>query len=149
MKALTLRQPWATLVAIGAKKIETRSWKTNYRGPLAIHASKRFPKSAREHSYQTAGLSPWHILNVLTEAGYDPHLLPTGVVVATCILARVVCIEGGFRLPKEPELSFGDYTQGRWAWFLRDVSRLPEPVPATGHLGLWKWLIEEEQEEGE
>ena len=40
MKALTLYQPWATLVAIGAKKIETRSWSTPYRGPLAIHAGK-------------------------------------------------------------------------------------------------------------
>lgn len=40
MKAVTLTQPWATLVAIGAKQIETRSWPTNYRGPLAIHAGK-------------------------------------------------------------------------------------------------------------
>ena len=40
MKALTLTQPWATLVAMGAKRIETRSWTTNYRGPLAIHAGK-------------------------------------------------------------------------------------------------------------
>lgn len=40
MKALTLWQPWATLIAIGAKTIETRSWSTNHRGPLAIHAAK-------------------------------------------------------------------------------------------------------------
>lgn len=40
MKAITLTQPWATLVAIGAKRIETRSWATRYRGPLAIHAAK-------------------------------------------------------------------------------------------------------------
>ena len=40
MKVLTLTQPWATLVAIGAKHIETRSWATSYRGPLAIHAGK-------------------------------------------------------------------------------------------------------------
>jgi hypothetical protein len=44
MKALTLTQPWATLVAIGAKTIETRSWPTSYRGPLAIHAAKGYPK---------------------------------------------------------------------------------------------------------
>lgn len=43
MKALSLTQPWATLVAIGAKKIETRSWSTSYRGPVAIHASKGYP----------------------------------------------------------------------------------------------------------
>jgi hypothetical protein len=41
VKALTLWQPWASLVALGVKSIETRSWSTSYRGPLAIHASKR------------------------------------------------------------------------------------------------------------
>ena len=46
-RCLSLIQPWATLVAIGAKKVETRSWKTPYRGWLAIHASKAFPKDAQ------------------------------------------------------------------------------------------------------
>lgn len=40
MKAITLHQPWATLVSLGVKTIETRSWTTRYRGPLAIHAAK-------------------------------------------------------------------------------------------------------------
>jgi len=41
MKALSLRQPWASLIADGRKTIETRTWRTRYRGPLAIHASAR------------------------------------------------------------------------------------------------------------
>ncbi len=41
MKALSLRQPWASLIADGHKTIETRTWRTHYRGPLAIHASTR------------------------------------------------------------------------------------------------------------
>ena len=41
MKALSLRQPWASLIANGRKTIETRTWRTHYRGPLAIHASAR------------------------------------------------------------------------------------------------------------
>ena len=41
MKALSLRQPWASLIANGHKTIETRTWRTRYRGPLAIHASMR------------------------------------------------------------------------------------------------------------
>lgn len=41
MKALSLRQPWASLIADGRKTIETRTWRTRYRGPLAIHASLR------------------------------------------------------------------------------------------------------------
>ncbi len=44
MKAITLHQPWATLVAVGAKRIETRSWATSYRGPLAIHAARTTPQ---------------------------------------------------------------------------------------------------------
>jgi activating signal cointegrator 1 len=47
MKALSLTQPWATLVAIGAKCIETRTWHTFYTGTVAIHASKGFPRDAR------------------------------------------------------------------------------------------------------
>lgn len=52
IKALTLYQPWATLVAIGAKRIETRSWWTAYRGLLAIHASKTFGATNRALCHQ-------------------------------------------------------------------------------------------------
>lgn len=141
MRALTLRQPWATLVAIGAKQIETRSWSTSYRGPLAIHAAKQFFKSDLRHCYQR------HILNALIEAGYDPHLaifrLPTGVVIATCTLIAMVRITNT-NAPGEPELSFGNYTPGHWAWFLHGIKRLPE-IPARGALSLWNWEIKEEE----
>ena len=43
MKALTIMQPWASLIACGAKTIETRSWPTKYRGPIAIHAGMKDP----------------------------------------------------------------------------------------------------------
>jgi hypothetical protein len=48
MKALSLWQPWATLIALKKKQIETRSWRTTYRGPLAIHAAKSYPQEARD-----------------------------------------------------------------------------------------------------
>ena len=54
MKALSITQPWATLIAIGAKTIETRSWSTLYRGDLAIHAAKGFPRYARETLFEEA-----------------------------------------------------------------------------------------------
>lgn len=47
MKGLSLWQPWATLVGVGLKRVETRSWATSYRGPLAIHAAKRRPEIGR------------------------------------------------------------------------------------------------------
>ena len=45
MKAITIWQPWASLIACGAKKYETRSWPTKYRGPIAIHAAAKDPRT--------------------------------------------------------------------------------------------------------
>lgn len=146
MKALTLTQPWATLVAIGAKKIETRGWKTDYRGPLAIHAAKGWTE---EVVRMTMRGEPFH--SVLTAAGYPLFsLLPRGVVVATCRLEGCKIIErnakgwgimGDQAWPlDDQERAFGDYTPGRYAWLLADVQPLATPVPARGSLGLWDWV---------
>jgi hypothetical protein len=146
MKALTLTQPWATLVAIGAKRIETRSWGTSYRGPLAIHAAKGFPKWAQETCLEDQF---WKALNGKRPMvlAYKPKL-PCGVVLATCRLidcrSTVYKVPNGVavfekypKLETDQELEFGDYAPGRWAWVLEDVKPLPEPIPAKGSLGLW------------
>ena len=157
MKAITLIQPWATLVAIGEKKIETRSWTTDYRGPLAIHAAKGMPAAARD----AASSEP--IYSVLRKAQYTTRIelkthklfyeeqrwLPSGMIVATCELVKCIPIDsipgtwtyrewGSIRIPPdEPELSFGDYRPGRYAWIFRDVQMLEIPISAKGALGLW------------
>ncbi len=152
LKALTLTQPWATLVAIGAKRIETRSWRPTYRGPLAIHAAKRFPGEARALCRN----NPFHA--ALHSAGYASETysgdLPLGFVIATCNLvecvpaAYVAGSMAGYQKPiftlhpeldTEEERAFGDYSTGRFAWILEDVQPLPEPIPAKGKLGLWEW----------
>jgi hypothetical protein len=148
MKALSLLQPWASLVTIGAKKIETRSWQTKYRGPLAIHAAKNFPREARQLCLEEP------FLTALTSAGLQgTNELPCGAVVATCNL--VDCLEIGaeymskwgseieYPLPTGNELTFGDYTPGRFAWILRDIKQLSEPIPARGQQGLWNWEVPE------
>jgi hypothetical protein len=150
MKGLTLTQPWATLVAIGAKRIETRSWPTRYRGLLAIHAGAGLGPAG--------GLSGLHELAqrdmvraALAAAGYESApALPRGAIVATALL--IDCqptsgadgsfdgVSGGirYRWPLSAhELAFGDYRPGRFGWLLLDVQRLPEPVPCRGGLGLW------------
>lgn len=147
MKAITLTQPWATLVAIGAKRIETRSWGTNYRGLLAIHAAKRFPRNAKdlcfEREFSNALLGaklPWGMIHTLD----DFHL---GYVLAVCKLTLVTEItghetlwgEGDQKWPVKSERPFGDYTPGRFAWLLYDIQPLPDPIPARGALGLWEW----------
>lgn len=135
MKALTLTQPWATLVAIGAKQYETRSWRTAYRGPLAIHASKDFPVWARVIS----GEEP-PFRKALREAGIPGwQSLPLGAIIATCELEHCVKITRDFEFPTGHEKSFGDFTLGRFAWGLSNVKLLRIPIPAKGALGLWEW----------
>jgi activating signal cointegrator 1 len=132
MKALTLTQPWATLVAIGAKRSETRSWQTPYRGPLAIHAALRMGREPMRLLFQ----EPFR--QVLAAAGYRPSAqMPLGVIVATCTL--VTCCRPEILTLTDQERAFGDYSFGRWAWILDDITPLVTPVAAKGMLGLWEW----------
>jgi hypothetical protein len=147
MKALTLTQPWATLVAIGAKTIETRSWFTNYRGPLAIHAAAGYGPGGRHGFNLLVCSEPFRSALWKYWSDRPRHLdtlfatLPMGVVLATCELVAVAKIASlGYSCdPGEPEKSFGDYTPGRYAWYLYNVQALPKPIPAKGKLGLWEW----------
>lgn len=145
MKALTLTQPWATLVAIGAKRVETRSWRTEFRGQIAIHAAKGFPDDAR----YTVTVEPFQ--SVLRAAmGRDivtgAHL-PTACIIALADLVEVRRFDEASRdrvrsrsargdLPQY-EADFGDYGLGRFGFVLENVVKLARPVPARGMLNLW------------
>lgn len=140
MRALTLTQPWATLVALGVKRVETRSWRTAYRGPIAIHAGRTMPC----RSGQRLEVGDWVVERyreglLLRGPAGEMHRLPQGVVVATARLEHVRAVDelGGW--PPEPERSFGNYGPGRYAWLLGDVAPLREPLAAKGALGLWTW----------
>lgn len=151
MKALSLTQPWATLVALGAKKIETRSWSHPYRGWLAIHAAKGLdPVGGAEGLILQCQQEPFH--SVLREHFGTPftpaQVLPLGAIVAVASLYHVGKIarnrEGAVYIdPKdwtvssEQELAFGDYTPGRYGWVLTNVHQLKEPIPCRGALGVW------------
>ena len=141
MNAITLYQPWATLVAIGAKKIETRSFSTNYRGPLAIHASMEKKYIDMRSKYYICDEEPFY--SVLMELAVpDPlsllRLMPRGAVIATCELQGCFKIEEGLLLKRQERL-FGDYTPGRFRWMLENVKQLKHPISAKGALGLWEW----------
>ena len=144
-----MTQPWASLVAIGENRIETRSWGTRYRGPLAIHAAKAFPADARELCRRR----PYRA--VLARHGYTSAAdLPLGSVIAVAELANVVAFdrdslrktrEASRRgLLPEHEADFGDFSPGRFGFVLHDVRRLAVPVPARGMLGLWTVPVEVE-----
>lgn len=161
MKALTLTQPWATLVAIGAKQIETRSWATNYRGPLAIHAAAGYGKGGMRSHKELCGTEPFcSVLNAACERHYAPWsglreivehpFMPTGAIVATCelVCCKTITLSAWYGWHgvagrdwemTEQEKAFGDYTPGRYAWLLANVKALPEPIPCKGALGLWNY----------
>lgn len=166
MKALTLHQPWASLVSIGVKFLETRSWATKYRGRLLIHAGltedwRATCTPAIAHALQAAGST-----------------MPEGAVVASCVLTDCVQIggwdefigdehftehdgelthavptdEGWALLDSTDQLPFGDFTPGRYAWLLDDVKPTTERCPRcwgsgwihrpleTGGEGEHRWL---------
>lgn len=128
MRALTLTQPWASLVAVGAKTIETRSWSTRYRGPLAIHAALNFPQWAVNFAYD-----PEIIALVGQAVG-----LPRGYILATCHLSNCLKTED-LRARFGPLLRFGDFSPGRFGFIFTHIQPLAIPIPARGRLGLWEW----------
>lgn len=95
MKALTIHQPYASLIALGRKRIETRSFRTHYRGPLAIHAAARTPRQLPRRTHygdftvenDGAGL-------LLRGPIAWPYRLPVGCIVATAELVDCVEIRG-------------------------------------------------------
>jgi activating signal cointegrator 1 len=148
IRALSLYQPWAQAISLGLKRYETRSWVTRYRGPLLIHASKRW--TAEQARFQAYAV---HRLRAMI--GFDERELafeenpPLGCIVAIVDLVEcrstsqgslLLRPDGKLSLPglTELELLFGDFGPGRYAWQLENVIRLPEPVPCKGARGLWE-----------
>ncbi len=130
-KALTLTQPWATLVVLGEKAWETRSWRTKYRGPIAIHAARNYPRSAQR-------LSETDAYYVTTLGKYPITWLPLGAIIGTVELVEIERVEAvvGVVIGRKEE-AFGDYSPGRWAWQLANPMIFDEPMPWRGALGLW------------
>jgi len=133
MMALTLYQPWASLVVMAEKKIETRSWYTQYRGVLAIHAGRTAP---------VFDLRPF--MPVLKRAGLTVDELPLGMIIGFCDLVDVRPVED---LPKsmmtrdlltKQERAFGNYSAGRYGWILENARQI-KPIAARGMQRLWDW----------
>jgi hypothetical protein len=155
MKALTIWQPYASLLACGAKRFETRSWPTQYRGSIALHAAKK--------TFDTNLYINRELRSMAEDLGlpdiYSFDTLPLGAIIATAELVDCHKIHARFGdghpeimlMPQEEpgnpynvaitgnELLFGDYAPGRYAWELTNVKPLPEPIPARGKQGIWNW----------
>ena len=141
MKAITLHQPWASLIAQGLKHYETRSWGTLYRGKIAIHAGK---VNHCKSPFQTIslfgeeGLSPQEYQSVepVILEGYN---LPTGCIIAIadmtdCILMteKVICSMS------QLEQKVGNWYPDRYAFKLENI-KVVDPIPCKGAQGLWNY----------
>lgn len=164
MKAITVWQPWASLLACGAKQYETRSWPTKYRGPIAIHAAKRLFNT---DSYFDRELYSFADALGLSDI-YSFNSLPYGAIIATgelvncwyivthpgtnvdmakhiTIGAESMSIDkhapdfADYFVPTEQEIIFGDWTPARYAWEVANVKILDRPIPIKGKQGLWNW----------
>lgn len=146
LPVITLHQPWASLIACGAKKYETRSWRINHRGDLAIHAAKRKMTQYERSLWEKYG------------DGSEP---PLGAIVA------VAQLEGCPRMrtnlwgkaktliaideQSSQELALGQWTVNRYAWRLENVRKLQNPLYCLGKRGIWylsqiEQILEEEVE---
>lgn len=132
MRAISLWQPWASLVATGRKEFETRHWSTNYRGYLAIHATKRWTKEEIR------------ILDM-----YRKHFpYPLDIIPPNPPLSAVLCVVNLVDvLPTDEvrpyittmERAFGNFEPGRFAWKMEVVKVFDPPIPAKGAQGFWRW----------
>lgn len=142
MNAITLWQPWASLIAVGAKHHETRGWRTGYRGMLAIHAAARVPtvldmEPLRDALELARGRRPELVPGL--EALVKAHGGPRGVVVATCRLADCFQITEANTPADAIDVCAGNWEPGRWAWRLEAVVEWLDPRPVRGKQGFFHW----------
>lgn len=145
MKALTVYQPWASLIVAGIKRIETRPMRTGQRDTLAIHAAKASP-------LQTMAGMPYIDRERVLAIVDNELLVPAEDLPRGCLLGTVTVIDC---LPAEivgkvynvgrAEHQLGDYTEGRYAWVLRDPRQLGWVIPCRGYQGLWNTSRELEE----
>ena len=168
---ISVLQPHASLIALHAKMIETRSrdFTGGFRGPLAIHASKKFQGYEQRLCYAIPSFADAlrdYVVGLGGSLVQAKDYLPLGCIVAVCDLVDVVKITDrhqavyvvSHHYEPEPrdlvpsveharmvkqELAFGDYTPGRYMLLLRNVVALPQPIPAKGRLGLWNFEMED------
>jgi hypothetical protein len=138
IKVISIVQPWATLIMLGEKRFETRSWATKYRGELGIHSSKKMDKRICEQE-------PFK--SVLGKHGYTAVSLPVGTILGKANLTKCLAVTGDVEsvallengeLVEGNEYAFGSFNEGRFAWEIRDIVQI-QPIPAKGQLGLWNY----------
>lgn len=130
MKVVSLTEPYATLILENKKKIETRSWKTNYRGKLYIHASStKIPKEYKQNK---------ELMSLV-----DEDNLNFGHIICSCDLVDCVYMTkeyiSNMKKNNYQEYICGIYEEGRYAWVLDNIKELDNKIKAKGKLGIWNY----------
>jgi hypothetical protein len=133
MRGLSLHQPWANLIVHGYKQIETRSWKSAYRGRVIIHASQTrdwTPTASAWHAwFQARHLPP--------KAVADPYVY--GALIGACRFDDCEPTDTfDVQTISEQEYAVGNYEPGRFAYTVSNPVAFRQPIAYRGHLGLWK-----------
>ena len=123
MKALTIKEPWATLIIDGYKKYEFRSWKTNYRGKILIHAGMSKEKDMLE-KFKDYNLN-----------------CSKGMIIGEAFLTDCILVTKEFEgaLLKIDKTVYGKPHEMKYAWKLENIIKYDEPIPIKGKLGLWNY----------
>jgi activating signal cointegrator 1 len=130
---LSLWQPWASMVAWGIKQFETRSWSTQYRGVLLIHAAKHWTQSEKDYCSRYP-----FAMEISERLGGAISDMPRGCIIGSVELVDILPTEWLTRLA-ERERAVGNFTAGRFAWKLVNARELATPIPVKGGQGLFKW----------
>ena len=132
MQALTIREPWASLIVSTNKKFETRDWKRNYRGLLAIHSGKQ---SVPVEDY------PLGLEEILDDLEITQNDLNNNKqkIIAIATLKEIHLMTDKF-INEQTELErlTGFWEPGLYAWELTNIKPLSEPIAARGMPGLWE-----------
>lgn len=132
MRVLTIKQPFATLIAEGLKEYEFRTWKTKFRGEFLIHAGKGMDKKAMK-KFEKYNFS-----------------YPTGCIIAKATLTDCVAINDEERKlleEKNPLVYSGVIQDKTWEGYgfkLENIEKI-EPIPVNGKLSFWEYDYKEEK----
>lgn len=131
MRAISVMQPYASLIMAGIKLFETRSWSTDYRGRLGIHASKKI-------SPEVLVLCNQEPLKTILQnmACQDPEELPKGALIGSVELLDVK--PTNLMKPDPTQKQLGDWRPGRYAWELAGPKTLKEPIGMIGRLSVYE-----------
>lgn len=148
MKALTVWQPWASLIAIGAKPYEFRGWRpprSIIGQRIAIHAGARRMQRSEVydllHTLDHACLNAEAARPLLRRIYDNPGIAPLSHILCTAVLGEP---KRGDECAREFGIETGGNDSGRtgtfnWGWPLTDIQPLVPPAPARGAQGFWDW----------